>query len=240
MIGRKAASGSSPSTTSRADALERPVRGGYPTSPLYHKGRQYFTNCHHSNPVGGAATMMLWRLEQGVAVPCACIGRAGNWPLLQKEEFTKLWPPKTKKKDDVAFLWVDRNGDGVPQPDEVTLRKGKLGGVTVMPDLALVVSRFEDRTLRLPPLSFTSAGVPLYDFAKAEVLAQNVLAPKSSGGDQALVRPGGWTVLTLGLKPFAPQSMGGVYKGEARWSYPSVWPGLHASHESPVPDRPGM
>jgi len=25
----------------------------------------------------------------------------------------------------------------------------------------------------------------------------------------------------------------------ARWSYPSLWPGLHASHEAPPPDRPG-
>jgi hypothetical protein len=33
--------------------------------------------------------------------------------------------------------------------------------------------------------------------------------------------------------------MGGVYKGEPKWSYPSPWPGLHASHESPPPDRPG-
>ena len=24
------------------------------------------------------------------------------------------------------------------------------------------------------------------------------------------------------------------------WSYPSLWPGLHASHEAPVPDRPGV
>ena len=31
----------------------------------------------------------------------------------------------------------------------------------------------------------------------------------------------------------------GTRNGEPRWSYPSVWPGLHAAHEAPVPDRPG-
>ena len=28
--------------------------------------------------------------------------------------------------------------------------------------------------------------------------------------------------------------------GKPRWSYPSPWPGLHASHESPTPDRAGQ
>jgi hypothetical protein len=49
----------------------------------------------------------------------------------------------------------------------------------------------------------------------------------------------GWTVLTVAPKPFAPQSVGGAYRGEAKWSYPSLWPGLHASHEAPTPDHPG-
>jgi hypothetical protein len=31
-----------------------------------------------------------------------------------------------------------------------------------------------------------------------------------------------------------------MFGGEPRWSYPSPWPGLHASHEAAVPDRPGM
>ena len=45
--------------------------------------------------------------------------------------------------------------------------------------------------------------------------------------------------MTVAPKPFAPQSLGGVFRGQSRWSYPSLWPGLHASHESPPPDRPG-
>ena len=34
--------------------------------------------------------------------------------------------------------------------------------------------------------------------------------------------------------------MGGASGGVATWSYPSLWPGLHASHESAAPDRPGQ
>ena len=33
--------------------------------------------------------------------------------------------------------------------------------------------------------------------------------------------------------------IGGGSVGQATWSYPSLWPGLHASHSSPAPDRPG-
>ena len=223
----------------KGEGKEWPNRAGFPTTPVYRDGRQYFTNAHHSNPTGGAATTMLWRLQNDVAIPCVCIGRAADWPLLKTPPFTERWPEKLGPKDAAAFLWVDRNGDGVPQPDEVTLHKGQAGGVTVMPDLAFVLSRFDERTLRLAPTGFTKAGAPLYDFSKAETLAEGVQGPRSSGGDQALVHPSGWTVLTLGAKPYSPYSLTGIFKGEPRWSYPSVWPGLHASHEAPVPDHPG-
>jgi hypothetical protein len=46
--------------------------------------------------------------------------------------------------------------------------------------------------------------------------------------------------MSLGVKPFAQQSLCGVFQGQPRWSYPNPWPGLHASHEAPVPDFPGQ
>ena len=46
-------------------------------------------------------------------------------------------------------------------------------------------------------------------------------------------------MLTVAPKPFAPESLGGAFRGEPHWSYPSLWPGLHASHEAPPPDHPG-
>jgi hypothetical protein len=108
-----------------------------------------------------------------------------------------------------------------------------------MPDLSVVVSRVDGRAVRYVPQRFTAEGAPLYDMAAAETLVEGAQAPTSSGGDQALVDPSGWTVLTVAPKPFAPQSLGGAYRGQPRWSYPDLWPGLHASHESPSPDRPG-
>ncbi|MBI3882335.1 MAG: hypothetical protein HY301_20040, partial [Verrucomicrobia bacterium] len=175
----------------------------------------------------------------------AGFGRANDWDVLKGDEFKSRWPGGVNLRGDywqnqAAFFWSDLNGDGRAQPGEVKIFKEGVSGITVMPDLAFVASRVTDRTVRFAPVKFTEAGVPLYDFAKGEVLARGVAAPQSSGGDQALVATNGWTVVTLGVAPFAPASVCGVFKGEARWSYPNVWPGLHASHESPAPDRPGM
>lgn len=50
----------------------------------------------------------------------------------------------------------------------------------------------------------------------------------------------GWTVLTVPPAPYAAQaSLAGVRGGVPTWTYPSLWPGLHPSHDAPLPDHPG-
>jgi hypothetical protein len=222
---------------------------GQPETPLEVKTpsgtvRRYFTNCYNSNPTNGASVAFLWIDRQGIARPVAALGQANDWDLLKGDAFKPRWPKGVdlagdRWRNQALFVWSDLNGDGRVQPEEVTMVKAAGGGVTVMPDLAFVVSRIDDRAFRLAPQRFTPQGVPVYDLAAGETLAAGSQPPTSSGGDQALVDPSGWTILTVAPKPFAPQSLGGVFRGQARWSYPSLWPGLHASHESPPPDRPG-
>ena len=122
----------------------------------------------------------------------------------------------------------------------MTLARAATGGFTVMPDLAMVASRIDGKALRFPVQRVTARGAPVYDLGSGETLATGAQAPLTSGGDQALVSGDGWTVLTVAPEPFGAASLGGVYRGVAKWSYPSLWPGLHASHESPPPDRPGQ
>jgi hypothetical protein len=205
----------------------------------------YFANCFNSNPTNGAPIACLWIERDGLAVPVAAFGRAQDWKLLKGDEFRSRWPASLKPGGDywrnqAVFVWSDLNGDGQVQPDEVTMLAVQSGGITVMPDLALVASRIGERAMRFSPARFTDRGVPVYDLAAGEVLAEAVQGPASSGGDQALVDPGGWTVLTVAPQPFAPQSLCGVFRGQPRWSYPSPWPGLHASHESPAAEQPGQ
>ena len=102
-----------------------------------------------------------------------------------------------------------------------------------------MASRIDGSGHAICSLRFTAGGVPVYDLARGETLVDKAQTPTSSGGDQALVAADGWTILTVAPQPFAPQSVGGALHGKPMWSYPDLWPGLHASHESPPPDRPG-
>ncbi len=217
---------------------------GMPEMPHYVRGKRYFSNWHDSNPTNGAGVVCIWSDRGGVAVPAAAIGVAKDLkPLVEDPAFKPRWPAGLDPKGDrwrnqALFAWSDRSGDGRLQPDEVCMVKASAGGVTVAPDLTVVIARLEEKTIRYTPAFDGDA--PVYDLASGEVLAVGVQGPASSGGDQALATADGWTVMSLGVKPFAQHSLCGVYKGEPRWSYPDPWPGLHASHEAPVPDFPGQ
>ncbi len=217
---------------------------GVPETPHYVRGKKYFSNDHNSNPTGGPGVVTVWQEVKGIARPVAAFGRAHDWSVLKSAAFASLWPKGANPKGDqwqnaVYFVWSDVNGDGQAQPDEVQVAKNATGSVTVAADLSFVASRVGTNAMRFAPQKFTTSGVPVYDLAAGEILATGTQGPTSSGGDQALWHESGWTVLTTPSKPHAPQSVGAVFKGEPRWSYPSLWPGLHASHESPAPDQPG-
>ena len=235
----------------RPDPTMKAHYGYYsPDTPLYPeacRGERYFTSCYTQNPTAGDPAAFLWHDDGKVARLVAGLGRAQAWAALRAPEFRALWPAGTspeneqpKPEQQVTFAWSDTNGDGQPQPAEVRMIQQQAGGVTVMDDLSFLVSRFNDSTARFSPLAIDARGVPAYDLTKPETLGPAGGAPPSSGGDQALRDPAGWTVATNAPAPFSAYGIGGIYQGEPRWSYPSAWPGLHASHEAPVPDRPGM
>ncbi len=215
-----------------------------PETPIHFDGRQYMVNCFNSNPTGGSALVTIWLMKNSVAVPVASLGRAQDWELLRHEEFRPRWPqgldPKGEAHRNPALVaWSDLNADARVQPDEVTIVKASTGGVTVMPDLSFVESRMDDKAMRFAPRRFTAQGVPVYDLSTGETIASGAQSPASSGGDQALIGPGGESILTVAPQPWAREGLGGVKNGVAKWSYPSLWPGLHASHEAPVPGRSG-
>jgi len=187
----------------------------------------------------------------------AGVGDAHHWRILRTAEFRSLWPEGTTPDENnpppekrAAFIWCDKNNDGKPDPDEVKMTKEAVRGVTVSNDLSFVVSRFGEKAVRFVAEQ-SSAVAPQLKGAKAPVAAQldysfppEVLGsaggvPPSSGGNQTLLRDA-WLIHTNAPQPFSPFGIGGSYQGEPRWSYPSAWPGLHASHEAAVPDRPGM
>ena len=227
------------------DDVSSLFRAGAPEGTVYAFGRQYMTNSYNSSPTGGHGFSTIWLMKDQVAVPVALLGRADLWPLLKEERFKVKWPAnadfaKEKSKNDTLFAWSDLNGDTKVQPEEVQFVKAVASGVTVLSDLSFAAARVDDKAMRYAVVRTTAEGVPVYDLAAGEVLATGAQNPASSGGDQVLTAPGGWTVLTVAPLPFAKEGFAGIKDGKPMWSYPSVWPGLHASHEAAVPDQLGQ
>lgn len=234
----------------RPDSLLAAHYGPYsPDTPLYpagQKDRRYFTSCYTHTPTHGDNVAFIWLDSPNEARLVAAFGNAYSWSALRAEEFRNSLPEGTdlerehaRPEESATFTWSDANGDGRPQPAEVRFVKEQCRGVTVMNDLSMVVNRFGEQNVQFSA-TFDGAGIPHYDLNKPKSLGVAGGPQKSSGGNQSLTEPGGWTINTNATEPFSPYGLGGKFKGEPRWSYPSVWPGLHASHEAAVPDRPGM
>lgn len=240
----------------RVFALPEPALAAHygpfsPDTPLYPKGqagRRYFTSCYTHNPTNGDQVAFVWLDGERQTRLVAAVGSARSWAVLREPPFHSRWPEGTQPerelshwdpKGQAAFAWTDGNDDGLPQPDEVQFVAGLCSGVTVMNDLSFVVARFGDRNVQFTA-TCDDRDRPHYDLTKPVDLGPAGGQPPSSGGDQSLAEPGGWAVTTNAPEPFSPFGLGGTFRGQPRWSYPSVWPGLHASHEAAVPDRPGM
>jgi hypothetical protein len=209
---------------------------GGPQAALYVNDRRYFVNCFNSDPVKGTPIGFIWRDRGGVVVPAAVVGRANAWERFKDAAYAGRLPGNVNwNKDEILFAWSDRNGDARMQPEEVTFARAWVLSMVVQSGLDVVMGGGR----RLKPNGFTEEGVPLYDAAQVETLLEGAQKPVSTGGGQALLSPEGWFVLTTAPRPFAPQGIGGGRAGQALWSYPSLWPGLHASHIAPLPERSG-
>ncbi|WP_158800012.1 hypothetical protein [Pedobacter sp. L105] len=222
--------------------LDLPVRSASPETPLYYKGKRYFTDCYNSNPTNGHLAAFLFTERNGTLFPAAAMGRADFWPILKSGAFKSRWPAGvdlTAKGATAFFSWTDLNADAKVQPDEVNFIKGSGNGITIAPDLSFDVANLDGSAMQFSPVSFTAAGIPVYQLDHGKVLVKGVQIPGSDGGDQVIAAPNGWTVVTQGILPFERYSLSGAKDGKAVWSYPNLWPGLHPSHEAPIPSFPG-
>ena len=228
--------------------------GDPPSTPIHHDGRLYLTNAYNSDPTQGACYAEISLLENGVARKVAAMG---NVVSLEKKVLTAFQDPALAallpasfdpRKDSLFFAWSDLNADGRMQPDEVLFRgphretdRGRtlIGGVTVLDDLSFVLAEFGDEAVRFAPTKFTDRGVPIYDTTKGATLVRGITARVSSGGGQALVGKNGWSIFTTAPHPFSPYGFAGVRDGVPLWTYPNMWPGLHASHHAAMAEFPG-
>lgn len=205
------------------------ARNAGPETPVYYKGKRYFTNCYNSSPTSGNAVAFLFVERNGSYYPAAAMGRADSWDLLHKQG----------KNAQAFFIWNDQNEDAQVQDNELQFQQGETSGITVMPDLSFCITQLKGTSFQYFPLRFTAGGIPVYQIDKGKVLANGVQPPGSSGGNQVLVANNGWTVVTQGILPFDRFSLSGAKDGKPVWSYPDLWPGLHAAHSAPLPSFSG-
>ena len=225
-------------------AMPLAFRSAAPENIIHYKGKRYFTNCYNSSPTSGHNTAFLFVERNGLITPIAAMGSADAWNLLKQDQFKARWPEGVDlnakgPKASALFIWTDRNADAQVQPEELFFSKGAASGITVMNDLSFCLVH-NGNALQFPPLAFTSAGVPDYSFAKARTWATGVMPPASSGGNQLFVASDSVMIATVGIEPFHKYSISGIKNGKPAWSYPNLWPGLHASHEAPLPGFPGQ
>ncbi len=213
--------------------------GGKPEYATYHKGHRYLSDCYNNNPIAAPSNMSIYfDLGDGHARPCVSIGRAANWRKLSREEYASLWP-KDCDRGHVSYIWCDHDNDGLVQANEVAMVPNGCGAPIVMPDMSVTLSNFRGQALRLTPEWIKGCDAPQYSFDRCDVLATNVYGSMSDGGDYVLADDSDEVVMTKGAAPFSPYSLVGTKAGKAVWSYPTMWPGLHASHSAPKPSAPG-
>ena len=219
-----------------------------PSNVLYSNGRRYFSNSYLAHPTNGVNVGVLFYGKDGILRPAAVLGRAAEWGVFRNEPFKSYLPAgadatSTAPGKCLMVSWSDVNENGKVDRDELSFLNACSGAVTIdsdphAPGPVMLVAKVDGKAMRFVPTRVTADGIPVYDLNHGDAVLDGAQWPASDGGGQMLYSPQA-TVLTTAPQPFARESLGGVDAQGHRWSYPSLWPGLHAGHSAPVADHPG-
>jgi hypothetical protein len=219
-----------------------------PSNVLYSNGRRYFTNSYLAHPTNGVNVGVLFVDKSGILHPAAVVGKAVEWGIFNKEPYKSYLPAgadlgSVSPAKCLLVAWSDINENGKVDRDELSFLNACGASVTIGSDPhatgpVMLVGKVGEKAMRFLPTRVTSDGIPVYDLNHGETVVDGAQWSAGDGGGQMLYSPEA-TVLTTAPKPFAREGVGGVDAEGHRWSYPSLWPGLHPGHSAPVADHPG-
>lgn len=140
---------------------------------------------------------------------------------------------------DIGILWVDKNGDDLPEPEEFeVLPAGDTfftpGWGTGSPTLDLTIPvRIDGRysLLHLTPDGFLPSGAPNYSLNRALLRATPLdFEPKTEGDGGNSIQDSFHREIfnTTPLRGVSPE-------GQTLWTFPNHWVGVHGSHNAPLP-----
>ncbi len=148
-----------------------------------------------------------------------------------------------------TFMWSDLNDDGTAQPEEVTTgsrwtgwdkmkfpvgTSGYFGSYWLDADFSIVGIATESFgpqggnprgpfLTKTPIKGWTKGGAPIWDLANQKVICQDAKLP------------GPFYMAADGINV---TGMTGVRDdGTVLWTYKDQWPGVHGSHDAPIPER---
>jgi len=143
------------------------------------------------------------------------------------------------------FIWVDKNGDGLVQDDEIQFFSlAQLHGMTltpeswrfaVGPDLTVYLpgtdndGGYHQQLWKLPVRKWNDCGAPVYDLQDAKRIARVACL----GGVDSSIWADTRGQTLIGQNPmmmFSPE-------GKLLWTYPNQWPGVHGSFTAPLAKR---
>jgi hypothetical protein len=193
--------------------------------PIYLNNRLYLAGDPHGFYTG--AYMAVARYDGDHAVPVAAAGLADRWPPLDDPTLRAALgnPPR----DQLSFVWSDRNGDHLVQADEVQLSpegvrlESPYFGCRVADDLT-----FQFQNFALKPVGFNPDGTPLYDWKQAKP------ARLAGGSAYNLATTRSGQVIEVG-------QVISVHPDDAApmWAYADRYNGIHLSASAP-PAQPGL
>ena len=167
---------------------------------------------------------------------------ACNWkpPAAFVEAFNAAYPDKKGKHADKGpgVLWVDRNGDGLCQPEEFDFSTncdnfaGAYWGHLVR-DLTIrvpVTAKGRRLLVTLKPDGFNDCGAPRYPRLNNACSAGVPIDLESNELETAVDRFGNLICNSdPRMKSFSPD-------GKLLWTYPNRWSNVHGSHAAPLPE----
>lgn len=193
------------------------VPGAPPERPVHRGGRRFLV-ADPGHQYGAFAKVA--EIRGQVAVPLALAGPAEKWKILERPEFQKQIGANLTNR---GVIWVDRNGDARPQPDEVELGR-KLSGAYFTSfmgeDLTL-----NFRRIQIPADGFNDCGAPRYSFDNDVSRAE---LPVDGTYSTARLPDGSIFGVTSPIALVSPDD-------ELQWTYPEDYLGVHASHRAPRP-----
>lgn len=197
---------------------------------VYHDGRRLYVTSQHGGVVLGEIKDDTWQ-------PIAAVGgitSRNDHPMLRPEEKllwrSTLFPSFLKEKPGHNYLWIDQNGDGLVQAEEMQWRAQSAGfpaiatfwgagGVDENLNITVGSQSAGDKAVRLKFQGWNPNGSPRYDLAEATVIPLNKDDYRSIS-----VGPDGSIYTAVNAerrKPsFQPALVGYNSAGKEQWRYP--------------------